>query len=151
MTSRDAPDLARLAQRYGEAWNAHDLDAVMAMHTDDTVFRLHLLDAPEITGRTAVRDGFAGLLALWPDIFFSTDALVLGGGFFVHQYVITGTLAAPMPFGAALAHPTGTAVRFAGVDVITVCGERVHRKETYLDTAGAAARLGLFDAVGAAR
>ncbi|MHA6625342.1 nuclear transport factor 2 family protein [Pseudonocardia sichuanensis] len=141
---------ARLAARYGEAWNAHDLDAVMALHTDDTVFRLHLLDAPELTGRAAVRDGFAGLLALWPDIAFQTDRLVPGDGFFVHQYVVTGTLAAPMPFGSALARPTGSAVHFSGVDVITLSGELVHRKETYLDTAGAAARLGVFDGAGAA-
>jgi hypothetical protein len=138
--------LAPLADRYGEAWNAHDLDAITAMHTEDTVFRLHLLDGPELTGRAAVREGFAGLLALWPDIAFATDRLVFGDGFFVHQYVVTGTLAAPMPFGAALAHPTGTSVHFTGVDVITAAGALVHRKETYLDTAGAAARLGLFDA-----
>ena len=28
-----------LAARYGAAWAAHDLDAIMAMHTDDTVNR----------------------------------------------------------------------------------------------------------------
>jgi ketosteroid isomerase-like protein len=30
-----------LAARYGAAWAEHDLDAIMAMHTDDTVFHLH--------------------------------------------------------------------------------------------------------------
>ena len=30
-----------LAARYGAAWAAHDLDAIMAMHTNDTVFHLH--------------------------------------------------------------------------------------------------------------
>lgn len=142
---------AGLAERYGAAWNAHDLDAIMALHTADTVFHLHLLDSPEVTGRAAVRESFAGILALWPDIAFGTERLVLGGDFFVHQYVVTGTLAAPMPFGAALARPSGAAVHFAGIDVITVRAEQVHRKETYLDTAGAAARLGVFDGLEAAR
>jgi hypothetical protein len=30
-----------LAVRYGAAWAAHDLDAIMALHTEDTVFHLH--------------------------------------------------------------------------------------------------------------
>jgi hypothetical protein len=30
-----------LAVRYGAAWAERDLDAIMAMHTDDTVFHLH--------------------------------------------------------------------------------------------------------------
>ena len=29
-----------LAARYGVAWAKHDLDAIIAMHTDDTVFHL---------------------------------------------------------------------------------------------------------------
>jgi ketosteroid isomerase-like protein len=34
-------DLAELLQRYSDAWHRHDLDAIMSMHTDDTVFHLH--------------------------------------------------------------------------------------------------------------
>ena len=30
-----------LAQAYGEAWNAHDLDRIMALHADDTTYCLH--------------------------------------------------------------------------------------------------------------
>ena len=30
-----------LAVRYGAAWAEHDLDAIMALHTEETVFHLH--------------------------------------------------------------------------------------------------------------
>jgi hypothetical protein len=30
-------DVQELAVRYGAAWAAHDLDAIMAMHTEETV------------------------------------------------------------------------------------------------------------------
>ena len=42
-----------LALRYGVAWAAHDLDAIMAMHTDDTVFHLHGGGEPRWTLRPA--------------------------------------------------------------------------------------------------
>ena len=34
-------EIQELAVRYGAAWAEHDLDAIMAMHTEDTVFHLH--------------------------------------------------------------------------------------------------------------
>lgn len=138
--------LAGLAERYGEAWNSHDLDAIMALHTENTAFRLHLLGAPDSTGRDAVRAAFAGLLALWPDLHFETERIDVGAAFFTHQCLITGTLAGPMPFGAHVAQPTGRGIRFTGVDVITVAGGLVHRKDTYLDIAAAQHQLGILDA-----
>ena len=51
-------EIQGLALRYGAAWAAHDLDAIMAMHTDDTVFHLHRGGEPAI-GLAATRDAFA--------------------------------------------------------------------------------------------
>jgi hypothetical protein len=34
-------EIQDLAARYGAAWAEHDLKAIMAMHTEDTVFHLH--------------------------------------------------------------------------------------------------------------
>jgi hypothetical protein len=51
-------EVQELAIRYGEAWVAHDLDAIMAMHTEDTVFHLHG-GSEAATGRAAVREPFA--------------------------------------------------------------------------------------------
>ncbi|MBA0125849.1 nuclear transport factor 2 family protein [Haloechinothrix sp. YIM 98757] len=143
MTSES--DIQRLAERYGPAWNDRDLDAIMSLHTDDTAFRLHLLDAPDIVGREAVREAFAGLIGAWPDIHFATEQLSYGTGFFVHRYVMSGTLACPMPFGALIAYPTGDGISLTGADVITVVAGKVHRKDTYLDIASAQQQLGLLD------
>ena len=42
MTGRDSPQaLEETIARYNEAWNAHDLDAIMAMHAPDMVFENH--------------------------------------------------------------------------------------------------------------
>ena len=38
MSERDAPEaLEETIARYNDAWNAHDLDAIMAMHAPDMV------------------------------------------------------------------------------------------------------------------
>jgi len=51
-------DVQEFAGRYGAAWAAHDLDAIMAMHTEETVFHLHGGAEPAV-GWAATRDAFA--------------------------------------------------------------------------------------------
>src|SRR5687768_12911750 len=58
-----------LAERYGDAWHSHDADAIVALHTDDTVFHMHVGDEPA-RGREAVRETFAQILEQWPDLHF---------------------------------------------------------------------------------
>lgn len=135
-------DLRRFADDYGRAWNAHALDDIMAMHTHDTTFRLHLLGAPQVTGQEAVCDTFAGLLSVWPDIVFTTDTLHYGADFFTHRYLLTATLAMPLPLGDVTVEPTGEPISFSGIDLITMTGDLIQHKETYLDIAYAMTQLG---------
>jgi hypothetical protein len=58
-----------LAARYGAAWAEYDLDAIMAMHTDDTGFHLRGGGEPAV-GIAATRAAFAAASAQWPDIRF---------------------------------------------------------------------------------
>ena len=37
----DGPDLQRFIDRYNDAWNAHAVAAIVAMHTEDSVFENH--------------------------------------------------------------------------------------------------------------
>ena len=134
-----------LAQSYGDAWNNHDLDAVMEFHAPDSVFQLNLAGAPEVVGVDAIRGAFAGLFAAWPDIHFATNRLYTVGELIVHEYTITATLAVPFPLGSQVAQPTGQPISFRGVDVIPTSDGLVVRKDTYLDLVDAQAQLGLLD------
>ena len=51
-------DLRETIDRYNEAWNAHDLDAIVAMHAPGMVFENHT--AGELAVGEAVRDHIAG-------------------------------------------------------------------------------------------
>jgi ketosteroid isomerase-like protein len=108
-----------LAARYGAAWAARDLDAIMALHTPDTVFHLHGGGEPAV-GLIATREAFAAAAAQWPDLRFERRRVYVGDGHFVSEYEMSGSSGGE---------------RFAcdGVDVIAVTDGRVARKDTYLD------------------
>jgi ketosteroid isomerase-like protein len=121
-------EVQELAVLYGEAWAGHDLDAVMAMHTDDTVFHLHGGGEPA-SGRDATREAFAAALAQWPDIRFERKRVHIGEGHFVSEYEMSAT-------------SDGHLITCDGVDVIAVDGGRVARKDTYLDWPAIQRQLG---------
>lgn len=114
-------DIQSFAMRYGQAWEQHDPDAIIAMHTQDTVFDQHGLH--EAVGRDAVREAIAGLFAQSPDLTFAHRRGHFGADHFVTEYVVSGTI-------------EGHSVACEGVDVFTLRDGLVARKDTYLDLAG---------------
>jgi ketosteroid isomerase-like protein len=117
-----------LAARYGAAWAAHDLEAIMAMHTDDTVFHLHGGGEPAV-GLAATRAAFAAAASEWPDIRFEKTRVHIGDGHFVSEYQMSATA-------------NGRRITCDGVDVIAVTGGRSARKDTYLDWPAIERQLG---------
>jgi ketosteroid isomerase-like protein len=62
-------DVERLVESYGEGWLGHDVDAIMAVVSDDVVF--HNLTAGErVEGAEAFRAHVAGICERWPDLSF---------------------------------------------------------------------------------
>lgn len=120
--------LAGLATRYSEAWANHDPDAIVAMHTEDTVFHTHGVGEPA-QGKPAVRSTIAELFEQSPDIAFELQATHFGDDHFVTRYTMSGTA-------------FGRHVSCDGVDVFTVRDEKIVRKDTYLDLAAYFRQLG---------
>jgi flavin reductase (DIM6/NTAB) family NADH-FMN oxidoreductase RutF len=141
--------LERLAAEYGRAWNDHDLERIMSLHTSETSFRLWLHGFEEAGGRQDVRAQFELLLTAFPDIHFATEGLVLGDDLIVHRYQITATLAHPLTVAGIEAWPSGRPLRFAGADALTCRSGLVERKDTYLDALGLLLQLGLTPATAA--
>ena len=59
-----------LLQAFADAWNRHDVDAIMSFMTDDCVFESS--SGPDVfgtryDGREAVRAGFAQVWVTFPD------------------------------------------------------------------------------------
>jgi ketosteroid isomerase-like protein len=121
-------EVRELAVRYGAAWAEHDLDAIMAMHTEDSVFHLHGGAEPAV-GLSAVREAFAAGMEQWPDIRFDRKRVHIGSGHFVSEYGMS-------------ASKDGHAIVCDGVDVFTVEGGLIARKDSYLDLAAVQRQLG---------
>jgi steroid delta-isomerase-like uncharacterized protein len=131
-----------LAERYGEAWNRQDLDAIMDLHKDDCVFRAHAAGSPPAEGKEAVREVFASYIALLPDINFAPGSLYVGEGFWVLESTMTGTAAGSLELEGESFGDDGARVEVNCVDVIEVRDGLVASKQTYLDSMTMQRQLG---------
>jgi steroid delta-isomerase-like uncharacterized protein len=129
--------------RYNESWNAHDLDAIMAMHAPDMVFENHT--AGERAEGEAVREHIGSIFETWPDIAFTTRRLYVRDGLVVQEWTATATHANRMSRGNLVAEPSGREVTWDGLDVIPFEDGLVKRKDVYSDSVSVLRQVGLID------
>src|SRR5919106_6542997 len=85
----DAAMLERLIERYNKAWNAHDVDAVVAHHAPGMVFENHT--AGERVEGDAVAAHIAQIFRNWPDLTFSGRRLYACDGLVVSEWTASAT------------------------------------------------------------
>jgi steroid delta-isomerase-like uncharacterized protein len=144
MSGNDSPAaLEQAIARYNEAWNAHDLDAIMAMHAPDMVFHNHT--AGESAEGEEAREHIGSIFRTWPDIEFSTRRLYVRDGLVVQEWTATATHANVMRRGELVAEPTNRKISWDGLDVIPFEDGLVKRKDVYSDSVSILRQLGLLD------
>lgn len=142
-TATDSTTAIRmLAERYGEAWNRQDLDTIMDLHAEDSVFVAHAVGTPPAEGKEAIREAFAGYLALLPDINFAERALHVGDDHWVLESTMTGTAAQAIEVEGEALGTSGASVEVDCVDVIEVRDGLVASKQTYIDSLAMQRQLG---------
>ena len=143
MSDRDLPpELEKTIASYNEAWNAHDLDAIVAMHAPDMVFENPT--AGERAQGEAVRDHIASIFDTWPDIAFATRRLYVREALVVQEWTATATHVNVMRRGELIAEPTGRQIGWDGLDVIPFEDGLVKRKDVYSDSVAILRQLGLL-------
>ena len=142
MSADDATELERAIGAYNDAWNGHDLDAIMSMHAPDMVFENHT--AGERAEGEAVREHIGAIFETWPDIAFSTRRLYVRDGLVVQEWTAEATHAKEMRRGDLVAEPTGRKLTWDGLDVIPFEGGLVKRKDVYSDSVSILRQLGLL-------
>jgi steroid delta-isomerase-like uncharacterized protein len=144
MTDTDSAEQLKLViARYNDAWNAHDLDAIMAMHAPDMVFENHT--AGERAEGEAARTHIGSIFETWPDIEFTTRRLYVRDGLVVQEWTATATHANQMRRGDLIAEPTGKTISWDGLDVIPFEDGLVKRKDVYSDSVSILRQVGLLD------
>lgn len=144
MGEKDSPaSLADAIVRYNDAWNSHDLDAIMAMHAPDMVFENHT--AGESAQGDDVRGHVGSIFETWPDIHFETRRLYVRDGVVTQEWTATATHENQMRRGELVAEPTGRTIKWNGIDVIPFEDGLVKRKDVYSDSVSILRQLGLID------
>ena len=122
-TAAPAPpddDPVAVVERFAEAFGRHDVDAVMALMSDDCVFEgTTPPDGDRYEGADAVRGAWQALFAASPDARFSTEETIACGDRVVVRWHYR--------WG-----PAGADGHVRGVDVFRVAGGRVVEKLAYV-------------------
>jgi steroid delta-isomerase-like uncharacterized protein len=144
MSDKDtAADLERKMELYNQAWNEHDLDAIMSMHAPDMVFENHT--AGEAAQGEDAREHIGSIFETWPDIRFVTRRLYIRDGVVTQEWTASATHTNTMRRGDLVAEPTGERVEWRGVDVIPFEDGLVKRKDVYSDSVSILRQVGLLD------
>jgi steroid delta-isomerase-like uncharacterized protein len=138
----DGPELESFIDRYNAAWNAHDVDAILEMHTDDSVFENHTTGDLSV-GRDAIGRAIRGIFTVFPDLEFETRRRYVRDDLVVQEWTARGTHLGKMNRSGMEVEPTGKTVEYRGMDVIPIENGRVSRKDVYSDGVTLLRQLGL--------
>ena len=139
-----AQSLEEAIGRYNEAWNAHDLDAIMSMHAPDMVFENHTA-GESAQGPEEVRSHIGAIFESWPDLRFETRRLYVRDGVVTQEWTASATHTNTMRRGDLVAEPTGERIEWRGVDVIPYENGLIKRKDVYSDSVSILRQVGLLD------
>ena len=121
-TAPSEADYLKLLERFAEAWNRHDPDALMLMMTDDGVFDASA--GPDVygqrsKGKQALRAAYAAVFETFPDAHWANARHFVAGNRGVSEWTFTGT------------RSDGTRVEVAGCDLFTFRDGRIAIKNSF--------------------
>jgi steroid delta-isomerase-like uncharacterized protein len=146
MVGIDPGRLRCWADRFLDAWNAWDAEAVAALCTEDVVWIDPSASEP-FAGREGIREFVRLTIDAFPDLHIAETSPPYcrpGSSTVLSPYRMTGTMRGALDLFA----PTGRRVSVVGVDEWTFRCELLYRYRTYYDTIDAARQLGIMPASG---
>ena len=111
-----------LLEAFLDAFNRHDLDAIMDFFADDCVFYMPRGAAPRgdrYSGKAEVRAGLATRFAGIPDVHYGDDRHWAGADFGVSEWTLTGTT------------QSGKPLNVRGVDLLEFVDGKIVRKDSF--------------------
>lgn len=118
MSDRDAAsELETTVELYNDAWNAHDVDAIVRFHAAGMVFENHTVgerfEGGDVPGH------IARIFENWPDLTFRGRRLYARDGLVVSEWTATAT------------DPDGRRLEWDGVDIFPFRDGLIVRKDVY--------------------
>lgn len=116
------PVTRELLKGFLEAFNRHDLDAIMEYFDDDCVFYMPRGSSPRgdrYVGKADVRRGLARRFEGIPDVHYGDDRHWVGDNFGVSEWTLSGTAT------------TGKKIEVRGLDFLEFAHGKVTRKDSF--------------------
>ena len=115
-------DSVKLLERFADAWNRHDLDALMSMMTDDCVFEASA--GPQVDGRRsegpqAVRAAYAAVFEAFHDAHWANPRHFIADSRGVSEWTFSGT------------QKDGKRIEVNGCDLFTFRDGKIAVKNSY--------------------
>lgn len=120
--SQEEPVSIQTVKAILDAFNAHDLDAIMEFFADDCSLDMPRGPDPwgrRYVGKLAVREGLATRFNGLPDVHYGDDRHWISGNLVVSEWLLTGT------------RPDGEQIRVRGCDHYEFRSGKVVRKDAY--------------------
>ena len=118
-----SPDATiKMLDRFADAWNRHDVDALMSMMTADAVFEGAAgtqVDGTRSEGTQAVRAAYAAIFDAFPDAHWGNAHHFVSGNRGVSEWTFTGT------------QKDGKRVEVTGCDLFTFRDGKIAIKNSY--------------------
>lgn len=141
------PTAREISDRYTEAINAHDVEAIAALYEDGATFSE---PAGEFTGREAIVGYWRVFFDAFPDLQGRDDFKAEADDTAINEWSVTGTHSGPLETPEGTIPPTGRRVTMRGCDALTVRDGLIQSHRAYYDQLGMMAQLGLAPAGAAA-
>src|SRR5438874_9825280 len=135
-------ELQEFIDRYNDAWNAHDVDGIVAMHTEDSVFENHVTGDVNV-GREQIGSAIRGIFSVFPDLRFEARRQYLREDLVVQEWTARGTHLGKLHRSGIEVEPTAREVEYRGMDIIPLRDGLVARKDVYSDSITLLRQLGL--------
>jgi steroid delta-isomerase-like uncharacterized protein len=134
-------DARRISDRFTEAINSQDADAIGALYRDDAV----AIDPfGEWRGKEAIVESWRGFFEAFPDIKGTDERSYDAGDTAINEWTGSGTHSGPIrtPDGDEIP-PTGKRMTLRGADFITVRDGLISEHRIYFDQMQMLSQLGL--------
>ena len=135
------PTTTAIAQQWLDAWNARDVERILACLTEDAVYEDVTLGAINRTP-AETRQFVAAAWAAFPDLRFEQTAASVNGTHGTIEWTMIGTHRGD--FGELPA--TGKTFAVPGVSVVTLAGGKIRHVRDYWDFATVLRQLGVLAA-----
>lgn len=129
-----AKGIEEAVEEYSAAWASHNVDRIVALHTEDSTFTLHIDGQEPAVGKAQIREQFQHVLESTPGYKTEAYQVDFGPDFVVIMYRVQSGPTAPLVVGGKTFSPNAdNDYAIDAIDLLTFRDGLVSAKHTFID------------------